>query len=622
MKGWDVIKNERYKRVMQMGLLQGHPEDTPRGVVPGSMFVKEPHDIPAWDSLSPDQQKDLARRMAIYSAMVDIMDENIGRFVDALKQNGQLENTLILFMSDNGACAEWHEFGFDKKTGTEYHTFTGTELDQMGQKDTYHHYGTGWANVCNSPLTLYKHFAHEGGISTPGIMWWGKNIEKQGRVDDQPCHFVDVMTTFLDVSKTEYPANYNDRTILPMEGVSLLPMAKNKTIRQQAIFAEHEGNRMVREGDWKLVASQYNGLEWQLYNIKSDRTEQHNQITQYPAKVKELKELYYDWADRCHVEPFPQTWNRFNPNGTHLEVFDGIYLADPTIVCFDGTYYMYGTEGRPQKGFPVLQSKNLKQWEIPEGIKNGHALTMGESVFGTKGFWAPQVLKRNNKYYMIYTADENIAVAESKSPVGPFTQKIVRPIEEGARQIDPYLFFDDDGKAYLYHVRLNKGNTIWVAEFNNDFSSIKEETLKQCITATEPWEDTKTFKSPQIIEGPTVVKRDGFYYLFYSANDFQSKDYAVGYAVSKSPSGPWEKPANNPIISRQNIMNEDGTGHGDLFQDASGNWKYIFHAHYNNSTVHPRRTFIVDVTFTKGKTGEPETVSIDGKTVNEPQIKK
>lgn len=622
LKGWDAIKDERYRRAMQMGLLQGSPEDTPRGVVPGSMFVDTPHDIPAWDSLSPDQQKDLARRMAIYSAMVDIMDENIGQVLAALKQNGQLDNTLIFFMSDNGACAEWHEFGFDHRTGTEYHTFTGNELDQMGQKDTYHHYGTGWANACNAPLTLYKHFAHEGGISTPGILWWGKNVAKKGRIDHQPSHFVDIMATCLDASGSAYPAEFNGRKVLPMEGVSILPMVKNKAIKQQPIFAEHEGNRMARMGDWKLVASQYNGLEWQLYNIKADRTERRNLIAEQPAKAKELKDLYYAWAERCHVESFPQMWNRYMPNGPHLEVYDGINLADPTIVCFDGTYYMYGTERSPQKGFPVLQSKNLRQWEIPSGAKNGHALTMGESVFGTKGFWAPQILRHNGRYYMIYTANENIAIAESASPAGPFVQKEIKPIEEGARQIDPYLFFDDDGKAYLYHVRLFKGNTIWVAEFEDDFSGIRKETLKQCITATEPWEDTKTFRSPQIIEGPTVIKRDGFYYLFYSANDFQSKDYAVGYAVSRSPSGPWEKPEGNPIISRHNISGENGTGHGDLFQDTEGNWKYVFHTHYNDSTVHPRRTFIVDLRFVRGKAGEPETVVADGKSVYEPQFKK
>ena len=169
MQGWDKIRDARWKRIVDLKLMQGKPELSPRGVVPESLFEDETHPLPAWDSLTKDQQTDLARRMSIFAAMVDVMDANIGRVVDELKKNGELDNTFIMFMSDNGACAEWHEFGFDKQTGVEYHTHTGAELDQMGLPGTYHHYGTGWANVCCTPFTLYKHYAHEGGISTPCI---------------------------------------------------------------------------------------------------------------------------------------------------------------------------------------------------------------------------------------------------------------------------------------------------------------------------------------------------------------------------------------------------------------------------------------------------------------------
>lgn len=316
LQGWDIIRDKRWEAIKKSGLMQDNPEISPRGIVPGSMFISEEHVIPAWNDLSIDQQYDLARRMAIYSAMVDIMDENIGRLLKSMQKNGQLENTLILFLSDNGACAEWHEFGFDERSGTEYHTFTGDELNEMGQKNTYHHYGTGWANVSNTPFLLYKHFAHEGGISTPGIMWWGNKIEKTGRIDFQPCHFVDIMTTLVEIADARYPLKYKGNDILPMEGTSLLPMIENKKIKQQAIFAEHEGNRMVRLGDWKLVASHYNGHKWELYNIKNDRTEQHNLAIQYPDKVNDMETLYFEWAERCHVEPFPQLWNEYAPKNT------------------------------------------------------------------------------------------------------------------------------------------------------------------------------------------------------------------------------------------------------------------------------------------------------------------
>ena len=298
-----------------------------------------------------------------------------------------------------------------------------------------------------------------------------------------------------------------------------------------------------------------------------------------------------------------------------------ITFADPTIACFDGMYYMYGTEPKPQTGIPVLQSADLKTWEVPAGtLKDGHALEGGVSAYGTKGFWAPQVVEHNGKYYMIYTANENIAVAKSERPIGPFVQDSVAALKSDVNQIDPVLLFDTDGKMYLYHVRLHEGNSIWVAEFKEDMSGIKEETLTQCITATEPWEDTQTFESAPVIEGPTVVKRDGIYYLLYSANHFASKDYAVGYATSTSPYGPWKKPDGNPIISKENI-HQNGTGHGDLFRDAKGDWKYVFHVHNSDTAIHPRRTLMVDVEFAPDQASGEEIIRIKPETVVVPVMK-
>ena len=292
-----------------------------------------------------------------------------------------------------------------------------------------------------------------------------------------------------------------------------------------------------------------------------------------------------------------------------------INFADPTIVCFDGKYYLYGTEAKPQTGIPVLQSKNLKTWTVPEhNTMDGHALEGGKNAFGTKGFWAPQVFRYDGKYYMAYTANEEIAIAKSDTPTGPFVQDNVASLKAPTKQIDPFIFFDTDGKVYLYHVRLHNGNAIWVAELKSDLSGIKEETLTPCITATEPWEDTQTFKSVPVIEGPTLIKHNGLYYLFYSANHFASKDYAVGYATSTSPLGPWKKYANNPIISR-NLLPQDGTGHGDLFCDAKGNWKYVFHVHNSDTSVHPRRTMLVDVKFTPDKSTGEDVVSINPKSL-------
>jgi len=269
-----------------------------------------------------------------------------------------------------------------------------------------------------------------------------------------------------------------------------------------------------------------------------------------------------------------------------------LFLADPTIFLDNGTYYLYGTNS--PNGFLVYTSDDLTHWTVPAEARDGLALRKGES-YGDKGFWAPQILRHNNQYYMVYTANENLAVAISDHPAGPFRQEILVPLEAPTRQIDPYIFIDDDGKIYLYHVRLTEGNRIFVAEMADDLMAIKEETVKECIVAVNEWEDTRKVEWP-VAEGPTVLKHNGLYYLFYSANDFRNIDYAVGYAVATSPYGPWEKTTDSPIITRQ-MVGHNGPGHGDFFRDKAGNWRYVFHTHYSDTVVAPRRTAILSGNF-------------------------
>lgn len=273
-----------------------------------------------------------------------------------------------------------------------------------------------------------------------------------------------------------------------------------------------------------------------------------------------------------------------------------IHLADPTIFYYGGIYYLYGTvEGNANEGFLVYTSPDLKKWERSK-LNNGYALHKGD-VFGTANFWAPQIFHYHNRFYMAYVANENIAIAESGSPLGPFVQKIKNPLAAFVKQIDPFVFIDKDGKKYLYHVRLTGGNKLFVSEMSDDFSAIKPVTLKECITATDPWENTANTSWP-VTEGPSVLKHNKLYYLFYTANDFRNPDYAVGYAVSKTPVGPWKKYQGNPVISRNNIF-KNGTGHGDFIKDKSGKLFYVFHTHNSDSTVAPRTTAIVQVRFVK-----------------------
>ena len=273
-----------------------------------------------------------------------------------------------------------------------------------------------------------------------------------------------------------------------------------------------------------------------------------------------------------------------------------IFFADPTIYVEYGKYYLTGTKGSRggKAGFAVLVSKDLKTWTVPANgtDSTGMILTRGDHTYGTSGFWAPQIIKAGDTYYLTYTANEQTVLAQSSSLLGPFKQKVIAPIDSSQKNIDSYIFRDDDGKYYLYHVRFNKGNYLWVAGFDPKEGKIRPETLKKCFDQTEPWEATPNYKSSPIMEGPTVLKLQGKYYLFYSANHYMNIDYAVGYAVSDSPYGPWIKQKDSPILHRS-IVAENGTGHGDIFEGTDGQLYYVYHIHFSQSQVNPRRTRIV-----------------------------
>lgn len=285
-----------------------------------------------------------------------------------------------------------------------------------------------------------------------------------------------------------------------------------------------------------------------------------------------------------------------------------IQLADPTIFKHENKYYLYGTVGgNAGNGFLTYVSGDLKKWKLFQQ-NDGYALRKNDA-FGTAGFWAPQVFLYNKKFYMAYTANENIAIAVSDHPIGPFKQVVKRPLEAPVKQIDPFVFIDDDGKKYLYHVRLNQGNRIYVAEMNDDFSSIKPGTLKECIVATEIWENSAKVDWP-VAEGPSVLKHEGIYYLFYSANDFRNPDYAVGYATSKHPVGPWTKYPGNPVLSKH-LIGHNGPGHGDFLFDKKKLY-YVFHTHSNSIGVAPRKTALIETRFDDNRQGVDSLRMIPG----------
>ncbi len=302
-RGWDKVRAERYARQQKAGLIDPRWPLTPRSGYETRRDFFRSGANPAWDALDADRRADLARRMAVYAAMVDRMDRNVGRVVADLRANGQLDNTLILFLSDNGACAEWDPFGFDGGSGPKNVLHRGADLDRMGGPDTYHSYGSGWANACNTPFRLYKHWVHEGGISTPLIAHWPKRIKGGGELRNQVGHVIDVMATLVDVAGAKYPERVGETAITPAEGKSLMPAFSDRPVERDFLAWEHEGNKALRAGRWKAVAT-HDG-PWELYDMEADRVELTNLAARHPDQVKKLAAAWEAWAKRTNVLPYP-----------------------------------------------------------------------------------------------------------------------------------------------------------------------------------------------------------------------------------------------------------------------------------------------------------------------------
>lgn len=302
-KGWDAVRADRHARQLALGLFPPGSPLSPRSGFQTRRDFFRTGDNPAWDTLPADRRADLARRMAVYAAMVTCMDRAVGRVVDDLRAHGELDNTLILFLSDNGACAEWDPFGFDGASGPKNILHTGDALTAMGSAATYHSYGSGWANAGNTPFRLYKHDCHEGGIRTPFIAHWPAGIAAKGEYRDQPGHLIDVMATCVGVGQAAYPATFKGTPITPMAGTSLTPAFADRPLGRDLLAWEHERNRAIRVGNLKLVAKA--GGPWELYDLAADPVELTDLAAKRPGAVKELADKWDAWAKRCQVLPYP-----------------------------------------------------------------------------------------------------------------------------------------------------------------------------------------------------------------------------------------------------------------------------------------------------------------------------
>lgn len=285
-----------------------------------------------------------------------------------------------------------------------------------------------------------------------------------------------------------------------------------------------------------------------------------------------------------------------------------VKFGDPFVLEHQGTYYMYGTS-KADYGIEVFQSTDLKNWTGPVGATKGFALHK-DNAWGNFGFWAPEVYLLNNRFYMFYTSEEHLAIAVSDSPVGPFEETGDMPMIKSNKAIDSHVFVDDDGRKYMYYVAFTNGNVIWMCELNDDYLSIKDNTIKECFGVSQAWEDSnlQPYAHAKVTEGPYILKHNGIYYLVYSANHFENPNYGIGYATSSSPVGPWTKYDGNPIIAGNDGIK--GTGHCAFFTGLEGKLNVVYHSHFSDRSVQPRIVHINKCRFVSNPSGGPDILEI------------
>jgi len=299
--GWDRLREERLARLVRSGIID-----------PAWRLTDRDPTQPPWSEA--DRREWLLRCMEVYAAQIDRMDQGIGRILAALEETGELANTLILFLSDNGGCAEDIPVDVDPRVLVEELMIAkdrtrdgrpvrfGNDPDVTpGGEDTYQSYGTAWANLSNTPFRLYKHWIHEGGIATPLIVHWPAGIEERGGLRHTAGQLPDIMATILEITGASYPSSHRGQAILPCDGESLVPSFAGDGQERGPLFWEHEGNAAVRVGKWKLVRK-YPGA-WELYDMEADRTEMNDLAGAHPERVREMSALYAEWAERCGVIP-------------------------------------------------------------------------------------------------------------------------------------------------------------------------------------------------------------------------------------------------------------------------------------------------------------------------------
>lgn len=283
LQGWDKLREQRYQRLISAGIIKKEWALSPRY-----------KNAPSWDSLSATDKDKWDTRMAIYAAMIDRMDAGIAQILQKIRSINRAQNTLVLFLSDNGGSADepqkWDYVHQKRGAAGSVNYIDGIEPP--------------WGNAANTPFQLFKKNTHEGGIASPFIAYY-PGVIKGGSVNHQPSHLIDILPTLIHLAGSKYPAKFKGNSLTPLPGRSLVDLFKGKQVKpHEALYWEHEGARAIREGDWKLVA-EFN-QPWELYNLKEDRTELNNLVLKYPEKVKQLEGKFLTWAAKVGV----QDWNK------------------------------------------------------------------------------------------------------------------------------------------------------------------------------------------------------------------------------------------------------------------------------------------------------------------------
>lgn len=284
MRGWDALRPERYERMKKLGIIDGKWQ------------LSAPNEeIPRWDSLSEEKQREMAYRMAVYAAQIDRVDQNVGRVLEYLDQTGQADNTLIFFLSDNGGCAEGGILGRGN----------GYEVNKADLDGNFISYGMAWANLSNTPYRMYKCFIHEGGMATPMIMRWPRGLKNPGRINKDACYLPDVMPTVLEAAGCDYPTEYKGNAIPPLVGKSMMPILADEAFEpHEYMYWEHQDNCAIRQGRWKGI-QKYDTDVWELYDLENDRSETRDLAQEHPEIVKRLSDKWHAWAKAYHVSPKP-----------------------------------------------------------------------------------------------------------------------------------------------------------------------------------------------------------------------------------------------------------------------------------------------------------------------------